>query len=125
MLRPGGSPPQHFISAYQENLPSMKHYPTRMYGGIVLPVSVTHRRTCSPDCWILYGLTLDVTPFADERVIRQHIEAISLCDAVNFLVEKYALGTYRPAGFSACTSQLMTASISPGSRATGLIITER
>lgn len=32
------------------------------------------------------------TPFADERVIEQHIEAgISLCDAVNFLVEKYAL----------------------------------
>ncbi|WP_225899273.1 TA system toxin CbtA family protein, partial [Escherichia coli] len=26
------------------------------------------------------------TPFADERVIEQHIEAgISLCDAVNFL----------------------------------------
>lgn len=39
-----------------------------------------------------YGLTLNDTPFADERVIEQHIEAgISLCDAVNFLVEKYAL----------------------------------
>ncbi|HID3446477.1 TA system toxin CbtA family protein, partial [Escherichia coli] len=38
-----------------------------------------------------YGLTLNDTPFADERVIEQHIEAgISLCDAVNFLVEKYA-----------------------------------
>ncbi|MWO01005.1 TA system toxin CbtA family protein, partial [Escherichia coli] len=37
-----------------------------------------------------YGLTLDDTLFADERVIEQHIEAgISLCDAVNFLVEKY------------------------------------
>ena len=36
-----------------------------------------------------YGLTLNDTPFADERVIEQHIEAgISLCDA----------GTYRPAG---------------------------
>lgn len=33
-----------------------------------------------------YGLTLNDTPFADERVIEQHIEAgISLCDAVNFL----------------------------------------
>ena len=31
-----------------------------------------------------YGLTLNDTPFADERVIEQHIEAgISLCDAVN------------------------------------------
>ncbi len=30
-----------------------------------------------------YGLTLNDTPFADERVIEQHIEAgISLCDAV-------------------------------------------
>lgn len=39
-----------------------------------------------------YSLTLNDTPFADERVIEQHIEAgISLCDAVNFLVEKYAL----------------------------------
>ena len=39
-----------------------------------------------------YGLTLNDTPFADELVIEQHIEAgISLCDAVNFLVEKYAL----------------------------------
>ncbi len=35
-----------------------------------------------------YGLTLNDTPFADERVIEQHIGAgISLCDAVNFLVE--------------------------------------
>ncbi len=45
-----------------------------------------------------YGLTLNDTPFADERVIEQHIEAgISLCDAVNFLVEKIRTGTYRPA----------------------------
>ncbi len=35
-----------------------------------------------------YSLTLNDTPFVDERVIEQHIEAgISLCDAVNFLVE--------------------------------------
>ena len=45
-----------------------------------------------------YGLTLNDTPFADERVIEQHIEAgISLCDAVNFLV-KIRAGAYRPAG---------------------------
>ena len=37
-----------------------------------------------------YSLTLNDTPFADERVIELHIEAgISPCDAVNFLVEKY------------------------------------
>ncbi len=51
-----------------------------------------------------YGLTLNDTPFADERVIEQHIEAgISLCDAVNFLVEKYALVRTDLPGFSACT----------------------
>ena len=56
-----------------------------------------------------YGLTLNDTPFADERVIEQHIEAgISLCDAVNFLVEKYALVRTDLPGFSACThSQLI------------------
>ncbi|MCZ5739289.1 TA system toxin CbtA family protein [Escherichia coli] len=51
-----------------------------------------------------YGLTLNDTPFADERVIEQHIEAgISLCDAVNFLVEKYALVRTDQPGFSACS----------------------
>ncbi|MBB7810457.1 hypothetical protein HEL83_022465 [Escherichia coli] len=50
-----------------------------------------------------YGLTLNDTPFADERVIEQHIEAgISLCDAVNFLVEKYALVRTDQPGFSTC-----------------------
>ncbi len=49
-----------------------------------------------------YGLTLNDTPFVDERVIEQHIEAgISLCDAVNFLVEKYALVRTDQSGFSA------------------------
>ncbi|ROK24853.1 toxin YeeV [Escherichia coli] len=49
-----------------------------------------------------YSLTLNDTPFVDERVIEQHIEAgISLCDAVNFLVEKYALVRTDQPGFSA------------------------
>ncbi|GIZ18255.1 hypothetical protein TUM12147_15910 [Citrobacter europaeus] len=35
-----------------------------------------------------YGLTLNDTPFSDETVIQEHIDAgISLADAVNFLVE--------------------------------------
>jgi hypothetical protein len=35
-----------------------------------------------------YGLTLNDTPFSEERVIQEHIDAgISLADAVNFLVE--------------------------------------
>ncbi|VUT04543.1 Cytoskeleton-binding toxin CbtA [Klebsiella pasteurii] len=48
-----------------------------------------------------YGLTLNDTPFSDELVIQQHIDAgISLADALNFIVEKYELvRTDRP-GFS-------------------------
>lgn len=48
-----------------------------------------------------YGLTLHDTPFGDEQVISQHIDAgISLADALNFIVEKYDLvRTDRP-GFS-------------------------
>jgi hypothetical protein len=35
-----------------------------------------------------YGLTLNDTPFSDETVIQEHIDAgITLADAVNFLVE--------------------------------------
>ncbi|EED4548519.1 toxin CbtA, partial [Salmonella enterica subsp. enterica serovar Give] len=37
-----------------------------------------------------YGLALSDTPFGDKQVIEQHIDAgISLCDALNFIVEKY------------------------------------
>lgn len=48
-----------------------------------------------------YGLTLNDTPFGDEQVIAQHIDAgISLADALNFIVEKLELvRTDRP-GFS-------------------------
>lgn len=48
-----------------------------------------------------YGLTLNDTPFGDESIILEHIDAgISLIDAVNFIVEKYGLvRTDRP-GFS-------------------------
>jgi len=39
-----------------------------------------------------YGLTLNDTPFGDDNVIQAHINAgISLCDAVNFIVERYEL----------------------------------
>lgn len=39
-----------------------------------------------------YGLTVNDTPFGDEQVIAQHIDAgISLADALNFIVEKYDL----------------------------------
>ncbi|EPV9582123.1 TA system toxin CbtA family protein [Escherichia coli] len=71
-----------------------------------------------------YGLTLNDTPFADERVIEQHIEAgISLCDAVNFLVEKYALVRTDQPGFSAgAPSQLINSiDILRARRETGLM----
>ncbi|MCH5730710.1 toxin, partial [Salmonella enterica] len=39
-----------------------------------------------------YGLTLNDTPFGNDGVIQEHIDAgISLCDAMNFIVEKYDL----------------------------------
>jgi cytoskeleton-binding toxin CbtA-like protein len=46
-------------------------------------------------------LTLNDTPFSDETVIKEHIDAgISLADAVNFLVEKYELVRIDRKGFS-------------------------
>ena len=48
-----------------------------------------------------YGLTLNDTPFCDETVIQEHINAgITLADAVNFLVEKYELIRIDRRGFS-------------------------
>ncbi|EJI0931787.1 toxin [Salmonella enterica] len=48
-----------------------------------------------------YGLTLNDTPFGNDGVIEQHIDAgITLADAVNFLVEKYELVRIDRKGFS-------------------------
>ncbi|MGJ7131835.1 TA system toxin CbtA family protein [Morganella morganii] len=48
-----------------------------------------------------YGLTLNDTPFSEERVIQEHIDAgITQADAVNFLVEKYELVRIDRRGFS-------------------------
>jgi len=48
-----------------------------------------------------YGLTLNDTPFSDETVIKEHIDAgITLADAVNFLVDKYELVRIVRRGFS-------------------------
>lgn len=59
-----------------------------------------------------YRLTLNDTPFGHDGVIQEHIDAgISLCDAVNFIVEKYDLvRTDRP-GFSAETQSPLLSSI--------------
>ncbi|EOW6559962.1 TA system toxin CbtA family protein [Cronobacter dublinensis] len=47
-----------------------------------------------------YGLSLNDTPFSDQTVIQEHIDAgISLVNAVNFLVEKYELVRVDRSGF--------------------------
>ena len=59
-----------------------------------------------------YGLTLNDTPFCNDGVIQEHIDAgISLCDAVNFIVEKYALIRTDRHGFSAETQSPLISSI--------------
>lgn len=71
-----------------------------------------------------YGLTLNDTPFSDETVIQQHINArVSLCDAVNFLVEKYELVRTDRTGLSlAHQSQFIgPVDILRARRATGLM----
>lgn len=48
-----------------------------------------------------YGLTLNDTPFHDDAVIEEHIDAgITLADAVNFLVERYQLVLIDRKGFT-------------------------
>lgn len=48
-----------------------------------------------------HGLILNDTPFSDEAVIQEHINAgINLADAVNFLVEKYELVRIDRRGFN-------------------------
>ncbi|MCU6359076.1 toxin [Enterobacter quasiroggenkampii] len=48
-----------------------------------------------------YGLTLNDTPFCDETVVQEHIDAgITLANAVNFLVEKYELVRIDHRGFT-------------------------
>ncbi|HGY3929780.1 TPA: TA system toxin CbtA family protein [Citrobacter koseri] len=48
-----------------------------------------------------YGLKMNDTPFSDETVIKEHIDAgITLANAINFLVEKYELVRIDRRGFS-------------------------
>lgn len=71
-----------------------------------------------------YGLTLNDTPFGNDGVIQEHIEAgISLCDAVNFIVEKYALVRIERRGFNAETQSPLLTSIDilRARKATGLM----
>ncbi|MDM3423925.1 TA system toxin CbtA family protein [Citrobacter sp. Cb026] len=51
-----------------------------------------------------YGLTLNDTSSGNDGAIQEHIDAgISLCDAINFIVEKYELVRIDRHGFSAET----------------------
>lgn len=71
-----------------------------------------------------YGLTLNDTPFSDETVIKEHIDAgITLADAVNFLVEKYELVCIDRRGFSwqEQSPYLRTVDILRARQATGLL----
>lgn len=71
-----------------------------------------------------YGLTLNDTPFSDETVIKEHIDAgITLADAVNFLVDKYELVRIDRKGFSwqEQTPYLSVVDILRARRSTGLL----
>ncbi|HBY4119533.1 TPA: toxin CbtA [Klebsiella pneumoniae] len=71
-----------------------------------------------------YGLTLNDTPFGNDDVIQEHIDAsISLCDAVNFIVEKYDLVRTDRHGFSAASQSPLISSIDilRARKATGLM----
>ena len=71
-----------------------------------------------------YGLALNDTPFSDETVIQEHIDAgITLADAVNFLVDKYELVRIDRKGFSwqEQTPYLSVVDILRARRSTGLL----
>ena len=71
-----------------------------------------------------YGLALNDTPFSDEAVILEHIEAgITLADSVNFLVEKYELVDIdrRAFGWQKSSPYLRAVDILRARRDTGLL----
>ncbi|EII67077.1 PF06755 family protein [Escherichia coli 2.4168] len=71
-----------------------------------------------------YGLTLNDTPFSDETVIKEHIDAgITLTEAVNFLVDKYELVRFDRKGFSwqEQTPYISVVDILRARRSTGLL----
>ena len=73
-----------------------------------------------------YGLMLSDTPFSDETVIKEHIDAgITLANAVNFLVEKYELVRIDRKGFSwqEQTPYLSVVDILRARRSSGLLKT--
>ena len=72
-----------------------------------------------------YGLTLNDTPFGDDSVIQAHINAgISLCDAINFIVERYELvrRDHSRLSLTERSSLIGAIDILRARRATGLIV---
>ena len=70
-----------------------------------------------------YGLTINDTPFSESRVIQEHIDAgISLADAVNFQVERYALIRTDRDGFSWEVPYLNCVDVLRARRATGVFL---
>lgn len=72
-----------------------------------------------------YGLTLNDTPFGDDSVIQAHITAgISLCDAINFIVERYELvrRDHSRLSLTERSSLIGAIDILRARRATGLIV---
>ncbi|MWR86701.1 toxin, partial [Escherichia coli] len=64
------------------------------------------------------------TPFSDETVIKEHIDAgITLTEAVNFLVDKYELVRFDRKGFSwqEQTPYISVVDILRARRSTGLL----
>lgn len=71
-----------------------------------------------------YGLALNDTPFSEERVIQEHIDAgITLANAVNFIVEKYELVRIDRKGFGwqDASPYLRAVDILRARQATGLL----
>lgn len=101
-----------------QRLSSTQEAPTRL-----LPLDVW-RRLLSHLLDRHYGLTLNDTPFGNDGVIQEHIDAgISLCDAVNFIVEKYDLVRTDRRGFSTETQSPLISGIDilRARKATGLM----
>ncbi len=70
-----------------------------MYGSISLPVSRHHLAdTAHPTAGQHYGLTLNDTPFVDERVIEHILRQAFHCVMQLIFSWKNTPGAYRPAG---------------------------
>jgi cytoskeleton-binding toxin CbtA-like protein len=104
---------------------TLSSHPTRATQLCLSPVE-TWQRLLTHLLLQHYGLTLNDTPFSNETVIQEHIDAgITLDDAMNFLVEKYGLVRIDRKGFSwqEQTPYISVVDILRARRSTGLLKT--